>query len=118
VAAHHIAHLGGEVEKKIVAWVNLWLPDMPQHKEARWPRKVKAKPLLWRTDTLAWRLRLTMAERTRLGITTIGALNMSTGRQAERRRRRRYAERERRARTGVSSTNVAARRAHERSLSH
>jgi hypothetical protein len=29
VAAHHIAHLGGEVEKKILALVSLWLPDMP-----------------------------------------------------------------------------------------
>jgi hypothetical protein len=102
VVAHHIAHLGGEIEEHIVAWASLWLPQMPQHEAERWACEVKAKPRKWRADTLAWRLRLRMTERTTLGVTTIGAFDMSKAdREAERRRKRRDAERERRARNNT-----------------
>jgi hypothetical protein len=39
IVAHHIAHLGGEIEKHIVAWVSLWLPEMPLHEAKRLARK-------------------------------------------------------------------------------
>jgi hypothetical protein len=55
--------------------------------------KVLAKPLRWRADKLGIRLRLTEAERHRLGITTIGSIEVTKEerlkrRQARKRRRK------------------------------
>jgi hypothetical protein len=50
--------------------------------------KVIAKPIRWRADKLGIRLRLTEAERTRLGITTIGSIEVTKAERAKRRRER------------------------------
>ena len=61
-----------------------------------------AKPLRWRADKLAARLGLTDAERRRLRITTIGAVDKARdARQAERTARKREAEKLRRQAQGV-----------------
>src|SRR5438105_279702 len=55
-----------------------------------------------RADPLAWRLRLTTAERSALKSTTIGAVDANkAAREAERKARRREAERERRRRIAM-----------------
>jgi hypothetical protein len=98
VAAHHIAFLGGDVIKHIVGWARAWAPWMPFDEAKRLAERVAAEPRKWTADALAWRLRLTWAERTELGITTIGAFDKSkTEREVERKRKRREAERARRA---------------------
>jgi hypothetical protein len=98
VAAHHIAFLRGDVIKHIVGWARAWAPWMPSAVAERLAERVAAEPRKWTADALAWRLRLSMAERTELKITTIGAFDMSKAeREVERKRKRREAERARRA---------------------
>jgi MT-A70 len=98
VAAHHIALLRGDVIKHIVDWARAWAPWMPSAEAERLAERVAAEPRKWTADTLAWRLRLSWAERTDLRITTIGAFDMSKAeREVERKRRRREAERAPRA---------------------
>jgi hypothetical protein len=98
VAAHHIAFLGGDVIEHIVDWARAWAPWMPSAEAERLAERVAAKPRKWTADTLAWRLRLSMAERTELGITTIGAFDVSKAeREVQRKQKRKEAERARRA---------------------
>lgn len=103
VAAHHIAFLRGEVIAHIVAWARAWAPWLPSHEAERLAKRVAAEPRKWTADALAWRLRLSMTERTALKITTIGAFDMSKAeRVAIQKERKRDRERARRAtkRTG------------------
>jgi hypothetical protein len=98
IAAHHIAFLRGEVIAHIVAWARAWVPWLPPHEAERLAKRVAEEPRKWKADALAWRLRLSMAERTALKITTIGAFDMNRAeREEERKRKRREAERARRA---------------------
>jgi hypothetical protein len=71
---------------------------LPRDKAQALAETVAADPRKFKADALAWRLRLSMAERTSLKITTIGAFDLSKAeREAERKRRRCEAERARRA---------------------
>ncbi|MBR0797361.1 hypothetical protein JQ615_18395 [Bradyrhizobium jicamae] len=98
VAAHHVAFLRGDVVTHIVAWARSWAPWLPQDKAKHLAERVAADPRKFTADALAWRLRLSMAERTALKITTIGAFDVSKAeREEERKRKRREAERARRA---------------------
>ena len=78
IVAHHLAHLGGAPNKvvtRIVEWA-MWAPTFSADKVAERADLVAEKPIKFRADTLAWRLRLTMEERTRLKITSIGAFDV------------------------------------------
>jgi hypothetical protein len=98
IAAHHVAFLRGEVIEHIVAWARAWAPWMPLDEAKILATQVAAAPQKFTADTLAWRLRLSMADRTTLKITTIGAFDVSRAeRETERKRRKREAERARRA---------------------
>ena len=98
VAANHIAWLRGEVVAHIVAWARAWAPWLPSHEAERLAKRVAAEPRKWTADALAWRLRLSMAERTTLKITTIGAFDMSKAeRETIQKERKRERERARRA---------------------
>jgi hypothetical protein len=58
----------------------------------------------WRADKLAWRLRLTSADRATLKITTIGSIDKAKSqRWHERRERARAAKEERRRATGAKA---------------
>jgi hypothetical protein len=98
VAAHTIAGLGGEVVKHIVAWASLrasWLPDERARQLAE---HIDTNPIKLGADTAGWRLKLTIAERTALRITTIGAVGQNKAqRAAERKRRQRVRAQARRA---------------------
>jgi hypothetical protein len=98
LAAHHIAFLRGDVIEHIVDWARAWAPWMPSAEAEQLAERVAAKPRKWTADMLAWRLRLSMVERTELRITTIGAFDVSKAeREVERKQRRKEAERARRA---------------------
>jgi hypothetical protein len=72
---------------------------MPQHEAERLADRVAAEPRKFTADALAWRLRLPMAERTALRITTIGAFDVDkAGREAIQRERKQERDRARRAR--------------------
>lgn len=68
VAAHHFAFLRGDVIKHILGWARAWAPWTPSAEAERLAERVTAEPRKWTADALAWRLRLSMAERTELRI--------------------------------------------------
>jgi hypothetical protein len=101
VMAHHIARRTSNDGRKIAAWLELHAPWMQPTDIAALVTRVLRKPSGWRADKLAARLNLTAAERRRLRITTIGAVDMDkTERQAARRERKRKAEAARRRALG------------------
>jgi hypothetical protein len=101
IMAHHLARRTGNQPQKITAWLELRAPWMQPQEAAVMVKAVIAKPRGWRADKLAARLNLTAAERAKLGITTIGAVDMDkAARQAARRERKRKAETERRRALG------------------
>jgi hypothetical protein len=100
--AHHLAHLNGDAVKRIVSVTELRAPWMTTAEARIMAERISAKPLVWSADTLAWRLGLTLADRTRLKIRTIGAIDSSVKkRRAERRNRDRAYQAERRQAAGA-----------------
>jgi hypothetical protein len=77
VAAHTIAGLGGEVVKHMVAWASLRAPWLPDRRARQLAELIAANPIKLGADTAGWRLKLTIAERTALRITTIGAVGQN-----------------------------------------
>jgi hypothetical protein len=88
IAAHTIAGLGGEVARNIVAWAAMWCPWMFTAEAEAIADRVVANPYRFKADTLAWRLRLTYAERTALNLTTIGAIDFNKAARLQRRKGR------------------------------
>jgi hypothetical protein len=101
VMAHHLAY-GPDAGRRIPLWLGLKAPWMSEAEVADLTAKVVAKPLRWRADKLAKRLNLCDAERRRLGITTIGAVDVDKAERIARRKEsaRQRMDRHRRA-TGV-----------------
>ena len=92
VMAHHIARRQGDPSRAIRSWIELQAPWMTSTETAVTISTVLARPLRWRADKLALRLRLTEAERRRLHICTIGAIDMT---KAERKEARKLRQRQR-----------------------
>jgi hypothetical protein len=102
VMAHHLAHRPGDVRQRITAWLGCAAPWMTRAERDELVDAVIAKPLRWRADKLAARLGLTEAERQRLKIRTIGAIDVDKAERAKRRLERKVAaERERRRANGA-----------------
>lgn len=112
LAAHHIALLDGNAEQHILAWASVWAPWLSRRKNIdakQFATRIAANPRRFKADTLAWRLRLTMADRTRLGITTIGAIDCNAQmRAAQRHKRKRIAETKRRRAAGSVTREESA----------
>jgi hypothetical protein len=110
VMANHLAHLDAP-DRKIMTWLRRWAPWHDDDSTAALIRAVTSKPLKWRADALAERLGLDYATRTRLKITTIGAIDCGKAKRAALRRKRAAArERARRAKSGaVAHASSAAR---------
>jgi hypothetical protein len=94
VAVHHLACLP-HPQKPIDHWLELWAPWLTLKERKQIVGDALSNPQRWKADALAWRLRLTAADRHALGITTIGAIDENKAARAKRRRRR---DRERKAR--------------------
>jgi hypothetical protein len=94
IMAHHLAKRP-DAERNITLWLGLWCPWMAGTEVAIMTAKVISKPLRWRADNLAARLNLTEAERQRLRIRTIGAIDLT---KEQRKARRREQDRLRRRR--------------------
>jgi hypothetical protein len=58
----------------MIAWAAMWCPWLPAAEAQAVGERVIADAHRWKADTLAWRLRLTDAERTALKIKTIGGV--------------------------------------------
>jgi hypothetical protein len=102
IAAHHIAHIGGDAVEHIehiLAWARKWLPQMPLHQVRHMAERVVTAPRKFKAATLGWRLRLTEAKRIALNITTIQAAGTSDADMKEgRKRKKRERMAQRRAR--------------------
>jgi hypothetical protein len=100
LAAHHIAFASkpAHIVADTVAWAHRCTPSLPTDRVKLLSKRIATNPRRWSADKLAWRLRLTVKERTDLGITTIGAIDMTkAARAALRKQKRNEADRERRA---------------------
>lgn len=92
IALHHLAQLLDNPEQHIQRWCSLWAPWMPANVLESLVAKVIANPKRWSADELAKQLGLTFADRMKLGIRTIGSIDVS---KAERAKRRAALKRER-----------------------
>jgi hypothetical protein len=93
IALNHLACLA-HPRGHIVNWIEVWAPWLTAREQAEMVPPILANPQRWKADALAWRLRLSMEQRTMLGITTIGAFDMNKGARTKRRKQR---DRERKA---------------------
>jgi hypothetical protein len=101
VMAHHLARRHTDPER-IHNWIELNAPWMAADESGEIVRQVVARPFKWRADKLAARLRLTEADRRRLRIRTIGAVDMTKQeRQQARQLRQRQRDRARRRSRGA-----------------
>lgn len=88
IAAQHIRGLGGQIASHITAWLRMRCPWMAAGEAWELIERVIAKPYRWRPDSLAERQNITMAMRTALGLTTIGAIDCTAAERKELRRKR------------------------------
>jgi hypothetical protein len=99
IMLHHIAYKQAADRQWLMNdWLDQRAPWLTGNERAAFIRKVFAHPIRYEADTLAEKLGLTFARRQRLGITTIGAIDMSKEqreerRKAEKRQRKRNARR-------------------------
>lgn len=92
VMSHHLALRQGDSVRLIRNWIELHAPWMLQGEADKLIRYVVARPIRWSADKLAQRVRLTEAERRRLRICTIGAVDMN---KEERKQARKLRQRQR-----------------------
>lgn len=83
--AHHLAGLAN-AERRISQWFAFYAPSIPPQEQERLIANATGKPIHWSADKLAWKIKLTDEQRTRLKITTIGAIDCSAQQRAERRK--------------------------------
>lgn len=85
VAVNHLASLA-HPKGRISKWLGLWTPWLTIAERDRIIGEAILEQHHWTADQLAWRLRLTDADRATLGITTIGAIDCSKRERTQRRK--------------------------------
>jgi hypothetical protein len=75
IMAHHLAQISGDASQRISAWIARRAPWMQSEELERLTARVTGKPIRWLADTMGKRLNLTAADRRRLRIRTIGAVD-------------------------------------------
>jgi len=91
--AHHMGGLP-ESSRRITAWLADYAPWVKGADRERLITEVAECPLKWSADVLGWKLRVTIEQRDRLKLTTIGAVGDTKAKRLERRNQAK-AERER-----------------------
>jgi hypothetical protein len=114
IMANHMAgHPGNEQKSRarIVSWCKTWAPWLPADAARALADKAIAKRLKWGADKLGRLLGVTMEQRTRLRIQTIGSFEMTKAERAaaqiEKRRNRDHARR--RAKGSISRADYEDR---------
>lgn len=98
---HHLAKLP-DAGRRIALWLEHWAPWLSLEEHRAIISNAVATCRAWTADQLAWRYRLTMQERTELGITTIGAVDCGKADRAKARKvRARKREADRRRAKGI-----------------
>ena len=86
---NHIALTGGDTIKKMVMWTELWAPWLPSMQASALAESIAANPRRFTSETLGEHLRLTFIERERLGIRTIGSVDVTKETRLEMSRQKR-----------------------------
>lgn len=108
IALNHLANLP-HPQRRIELWAKLWAPWLTISELDQIAQPVLMRPQIYTADALGWKLRLSAVDRQRLGITTIGAYDQS---KAERTKRRKKLERQRKANARLSK-GAKARKVYE-----
>ncbi len=88
IFAHHMAALP-DTARRVQAWIDHYAPWLTLASREVLISEVMQCPLKWSADKLAWKIGLKDEQRTRLRITTIGAVDCTREQRAERRKKRR-----------------------------
>lgn len=87
---NHIALTGGDtIKKKMVLWAEVWAPWLPSMQATTLAESIAANPRRFSSDALGEHLRLTFIERERLGIRTIGSVDVTKETRLEMTRQKR-----------------------------
>jgi hypothetical protein len=111
IAAHHLANLPrGDQATNVIKWLARWAPWMSQYEMDALSSKAIERNIKWKADTLGKRLGLTDQDRSRLCITTIGAIDCNKRARNNRRKqaKRTHNERVRRAEGAVPRVEYEA----------
>lgn len=76
VALTHVAQLN-TARERMHRYLEIWAPWLTLREARSTVDHALTNPRRWTADQLAWRMRLTLADRTALGITTIGAVDLN-----------------------------------------
>jgi hypothetical protein len=87
IIAHHLIQMAGVPLDRLMKWSGLMAPWLTVGEAMMVIGDVAQRPMTWKADSLAWRLRLTYADRQSLKIKTIGAIDFNRSKRAERRRK-------------------------------
>lgn len=87
LAVDHLAALPRPAQA-ISRWLETWAPWMTLAEQRQVVADGIANQRHWKADALAWRVRLTIAERRMLGITTIGAIDLGKAARTKLRKER------------------------------
>lgn len=85
IMVHHLAGLNEDPRQAIPRWLEAWAPWLSIANAKAMMADAILRPRRWTADKLAWRLKLTDADRTLLDITTIGSVDVSRADRAKRR---------------------------------
>lgn len=77
IVAHHLIQLAGHPQERFANWAGDHCPWLTIVEGRRLLAQIAVTPRSWKADSLAWRLKLTYADRQTLKITTIGAIDCS-----------------------------------------
>jgi len=84
---HHLASMP-QASKRIGFWLEIWAPWLTLTEQRSIISDGIANARAWSADQLAWRYRVTAAERTGLGLTTIGAIDQGKAARTKARKQR------------------------------
>jgi hypothetical protein len=90
IMAHHLAGTSEDPRRSIPPWLEQWAPWLSIADAKAIMADAILRPRRWKADKLAWRLKLTDTDRERLGITTIGSIDVSRAERTQRREARKY----------------------------
>lgn len=108
-------HLGqlNDAPRRISRWLDRWAPWLTERSHERAITDAVQRPLRYRADKIAWKLRVTSAERQALNLRTIGAIDLPRDERLDQAKQRRRArdEARRRAQGAVPREQYEARSA-------
>lgn len=97
IAIYHLAKLR-DPARRISRWLDKWAPWLSLAEHERLIGDALDHPLRYRADKIAWKLRVTAAERTALALRTIGAIDQTPAERAAAAKERRRARAQQRRR--------------------